>query len=134
MSCAVALANLDLFERDDILGNVMRNEAVFRETISQLEDLPWVGEIRGMGYFYGIELVKDKKTKETFAGAGGRPPAARPAVAADVRARACYCRADDRGDPIVQLAPPLIAGPEEFDIDGRGHPPGTDRIDGGALR
>jgi adenosylmethionine-8-amino-7-oxononanoate aminotransferase len=114
VSCAVALANLDLFEREDILGNVMRNETVFRETLSQLEDLPWVGEIRGMGFFYGIELVKDKDTKETFVG----PEAdrlLRSLLSPRMFALGLHCRADDRGDPIVQLAPPLIAGPEEFD-------------------
>jgi adenosylmethionine-8-amino-7-oxononanoate aminotransferase len=114
VSCAVALANLDLFEREDILGNVMRNESVFRDTLAQLEDLPWVGEIRGMGFFYGIELVKDKDTKETFVG----PEAERllrSLLSPRMFALGLHCRADDRGDPIVQLAPPLIAGPEEFD-------------------
>ena len=71
VSCAVALANLDLFERDDLLGNVMANEDAFREALGELEDLPWVGEIRGMGYFYGIELVKDKATKASFDGRRG---------------------------------------------------------------
>jgi adenosylmethionine-8-amino-7-oxononanoate aminotransferase len=114
VSCAVALANLDLFEREDILGNVMRNESVFRESLAQLEDLPWVGEIRGMGFFYGIELVKDKDTKETFAGAEAER-LLRSLLSPKMFALGLHCRADDRGDPIVQLAPPLIAGPEEFD-------------------
>ena len=115
VSCAVALANLDLFERDDLLGNVMRNEATFRDALSQLEDLPWVGEVRGMGYFYGIELVKDKETKESFAGAEA-DRLLRGLLSPRMFALGLYCRADDRGDPIVQLAPPLIAGPEEFDL------------------
>jgi adenosylmethionine-8-amino-7-oxononanoate aminotransferase len=114
VSCAVALANLDLFERDDILGNVMTNEPVFRETLSQLEDLPWVGEVRGMGYFYGIELVKDKKTKATFEGAEA-DHLLRTLLSPRMFALGLHCRADDRGDPVLQLAPPLIAGPEEFD-------------------
>ena len=66
MSCAVALANLDLFEQEDLLGNVLRNENAFRTTLEKLLDLPIVGDVRGDGYFYGIELVKDKATKETF--------------------------------------------------------------------
>ena len=66
VSCAVALANLDLFERQDFLGNVMANETYFRAALDDLSDLPIVGDVRGMGYFYGIELVKDPETKETF--------------------------------------------------------------------
>jgi adenosylmethionine-8-amino-7-oxononanoate aminotransferase len=115
VSCAVALANLDIFERDDLLGNVTRNESAFREAISQLEDLPWVGEVRGMGYFWAVELVKDKKTKETFTGAEA-DRLLRGLLSPRMFTLGLYCRADDRGDPIVQLAPPLIAGPEEFDL------------------
>ena len=64
VSCAVALANLDIFEREDLLGHVLRNENALRQTLERLYDLPIVGDIRGDGYFYGIELVKDKGTKE----------------------------------------------------------------------
>jgi len=115
VSCAVALANLDLFERDDLLGNVMANETVFRDTLGELEDLPWVGEIRGMGYFYGIELVKDKTTKTGFEGAEGER-LLRTLLSPKLFELGLHCRADDRGDPVLQLSPPLIAGPEEFDI------------------
>ena len=66
VSAAVALANLDIFEKEDLLGNVRANEAAFRATLEKLYDLPIVGDIRGAGYFYGIELVKDKATRETF--------------------------------------------------------------------
>ncbi len=66
VSCAVALANLDVFEKENLLGNVRSNEAAFRATLEKLSDLPIVGDVRGDGYFYGIELVKDKATRETF--------------------------------------------------------------------
>ncbi len=66
VSCAVALANLDVFEKEDLLGNVRANEAGFRATLEKLNDLPIVGDVRGDGYFYGIEMVKDKATRETF--------------------------------------------------------------------
>ena len=66
MSTAVALANLDIFEKENLLGNVRANEAAFRATLEKLYDLPIVGEVREAGYFYGIELVKDKATRETF--------------------------------------------------------------------
>jgi adenosylmethionine-8-amino-7-oxononanoate aminotransferase len=115
VSCAVALANLDVFEREDLLGHVTTNEPLFREALGTLEDLPWVGEIRGMGYFYGIELVKDRQTKETFTGAEG-DRLLRELLSPRMFGLGLHCRADDRGDPVLQLAPPLIAGPEEFEL------------------
>ena len=66
MSSAVALANLDIFERERLNQHVLDNEGAFRATLEKLHDLPIVGDVRGDGYFYGIELVKDKATKETF--------------------------------------------------------------------
>ena len=66
VSCAVALANLDLMEREGLLEHVRANEGAFRATLDKLRDLPIVGDVRGAGYFYGIELVKDKATKTSF--------------------------------------------------------------------
>ncbi|MEO3813734.1 aspartate aminotransferase family protein [Sphaerisporangium sp. B11E5] len=114
VSAAVALANLDLFEREDILGHVRRNEPVFRATLEKLRDLPIVGDVRGAGYFYGIELVKDRDTKETFDDEESER-LLRGFLSKALYDAGLYCRADDRGDPVVQLAPPLTCGPEEFD-------------------
>ncbi|GAA0981847.1 aspartate aminotransferase family protein [Acrocarpospora macrocephala] len=114
VSSAVALANLDLFEREDLLGHVTRNESVFRGTLERLLDLPIVGDVRGSGYFWGIELVKDKNTKETFS-ADESERLLRGFLSKALFDAGLYCRADDRGDPVIQLAPPLIAGPKEFD-------------------
>ena len=88
VSCAVALANLDIFEKEDLLGNVRANEAAFRATLEKLYDLPIVGDVRGAGYFYGIEMVKDKATRETFTRRGVRAAAARLPVPGAVRRRA----------------------------------------------
>jgi adenosylmethionine-8-amino-7-oxononanoate aminotransferase len=66
VSCAVGLANLDIFEREDLFGNVLRHENSFRQTLERLYDLPIVGDVRGDGYLYATELVKDKVTKETL--------------------------------------------------------------------
>ncbi|WP_111512171.1 aspartate aminotransferase family protein [Mycobacterium kyogaense] len=114
VSAAVALANLDIFEREGINDHVKENAPAFRATLEKLHDLPIVGDVRGEGFFYGIELVKDKATKETFNDEecerllrGFLTPALFEA--------GLYCRADDRGDPVVQLAPPLICGQREFD-------------------
>ena len=114
VSCAVGVANLDIFEREDLLGNVLRNENAFRQTLERLYDLPIVGNIRGDGYFYGIELVKDKTTKETF-NREESERILRGYVSGALFENGLYCRADDRGDPVVQVAPPLICGQAEFD-------------------
>jgi adenosylmethionine-8-amino-7-oxononanoate aminotransferase len=114
MAAAVAMANLDIFEREDINGNVRRNEGAFLATLNKLRDLNIVGDVRGMGYFYGIELVKDKVTRETFSDAEAER-LLRGFLSKALFDAGLYCRADDRGDPVVQLAPPLIAGQKEFD-------------------
>ncbi|GIH68876.1 aspartate aminotransferase family protein [Sphaerimonospora thailandensis] len=114
VSAAVALANLDIFEREDLLGHVAANEPVFRGTLEKLRDLPIVGDVRGSGYFYGIELVKDKSTKQTF-NEEESERLLRGFLSKALYDAGLYCRADDRGDPVVQLAPPLICGPKEFD-------------------
>ena len=114
VSCAVALANLDVFESEDLLGNVLRNENAFRSTLERLLDLPIVGDVRGDGYFFGIEMVKDKATKATF-DAQESERILRNFVSPTLFERGLYCRADDRGDTVVQVAPPLISGQREFD-------------------
>ncbi|MFD1931792.1 MULTISPECIES: aspartate aminotransferase family protein [Nonomuraea] len=114
VSAAVALANLDIFEREDLLGHVSRNEGAFKSTLEKLKDLPIVGDVRGSGYFWGIELVKDKVTKETFS-AEESERLIRGYLSNALYSNGLYCRADDRGDPVIQLAPPLIAGQKEFD-------------------
>jgi adenosylmethionine-8-amino-7-oxononanoate aminotransferase len=114
VSCAVALANLDLFAREDLLGNVLRNENAFRQTLEKLLDLPIVGDVRGDGYFYGIELVKDKNTKETFDAAESER-ILRGYVSGALYETGLYCRADDRGDPVVQVAPMLTSDQKIFD-------------------
>jgi adenosylmethionine-8-amino-7-oxononanoate aminotransferase len=114
VSTAVALANLDLFEEEDLLGNVRKNEAGFRATLEKLKDLPIVGDVRGDGYFYGIELVKDRDTRETFDDDESER-LLRGFLSHALFEAGLVCRADDRGDPVVQLAPPLICTQEHFD-------------------
>jgi adenosylmethionine-8-amino-7-oxononanoate aminotransferase len=113
VSTAVALANLELFERERLLENVRTHEGELRATLESLLDIPIVGEVRGDGYFYGIELVKDKDTRATFNEAESEE-LLRGFLSGRLFEAGLICRADDRGDPVVQLAPPLIAGPEQF--------------------
>lgn len=114
VSCAVAMANLDIMEREDLYGRVRENEPSFRATLEKLHDLPIVGDVRGEGYFYGIELVKDKATKLSFNEAES-DRILRGFLSKALFEAGLYCRADDRGDPVIQLAPPLIIGQPEFD-------------------
>jgi adenosylmethionine-8-amino-7-oxononanoate aminotransferase len=114
VSAAVALENLDIFEEEDLNGNVRRNAAAFKSTLEKLKDIPIVGDVRGAGYFYGIELVKDQATKETF-NDDEAERLLRGFLSKALYDAGLYCRADDRGDPVVQLAPPLTIGQTEFD-------------------
>jgi adenosylmethionine-8-amino-7-oxononanoate aminotransferase len=110
---AVAIANLDAFEREGVLEHVRSNEREFRGTLESLRDIPIVGDVRGAGYFQAIELVKDRETKESFSEKESET-LLRRFLSAELYRRGLICRADDRGDPVVQLSPPLIAGPEQF--------------------
>jgi len=113
VSAAVALANLDIFEREGLNDNVKRQAPALRATLERLYDLPIVGDVRGEGYFYSIELVKDQATRETFT----REESAKllPHIASSLFEAGLYCRTDDRGDPAIVIAPPLISGPAEFE-------------------
>jgi adenosylmethionine-8-amino-7-oxononanoate aminotransferase len=111
---AVALANLDAFEREGVLENVRANEPRFRAMLEGLRELPIVGDVRGAGFFQAIELVKDKETKESFDDDEAET-LLRGFLSGELYRRGLICRADDRGDPVIQLSPPLIAGPEQFE-------------------
>jgi adenosylmethionine-8-amino-7-oxononanoate aminotransferase len=114
VSTAVALANLDIFETEGINEHVRDTEGEFRATLEKLLDLPLVGDVRGDGYFYGIELVKDKATKETFDDEESER-LLRGFLSKALFDAGLYCRADDRGDPVIQLSPPLICNQQHFD-------------------
>jgi len=113
VSAAVALENLDIFEEEQLNERVRENSPLFRAELEKLLDLPIVGDVRGAGYFFGIELVKDKNTKETFDDDESER-LLRGFLSKALFDAGLYCRADDRGDPVVQLAPPLTIGPSEF--------------------
>jgi adenosylmethionine-8-amino-7-oxononanoate aminotransferase len=114
VSAAVALANLDIFERERLNDHVLEAAPGFRQTLEKLRDLPIVGDVRGDGFFYGIEMVKDKATKETFDDDESER-LLRGFLSRALFDAGLYCRADDRGDPVIQLAPPLICDQSHFD-------------------
>jgi adenosylmethionine-8-amino-7-oxononanoate aminotransferase len=114
VAAAVAMANLDIFEREDLCGHVRAKEGELRQMLEDLRDLPIVGDVRGAGYFQAVELVKDRDTKETFNDAESED-LLRGFLSGELYRRGLICRTDDRGDPVIQLAPPLIADTEQFE-------------------
>jgi adenosylmethionine-8-amino-7-oxononanoate aminotransferase len=114
VAAAAAMANLDVFEREDLCGNVRANEDEFRAMLDSLRDIPIVGDVRGAGYFHAIELVKDQETKTGFNDEESES-LLRGFLSGELYRRGLICRADDRGDPVIQLAPPLICGSEHFE-------------------
>ncbi len=114
VTAAAALAVLDAYETEGVFAHVRANEGAFRTTLERLRDLPIVGDVRGAGYFYGIELVTDQATRATL-DSDQCERVLRGFLSKALFDAGLYCRADDRGDPVVQLAPPLIVGQAEFD-------------------
>ncbi len=114
VACAIALANIDVIEREGLNERVLQNEGGLRAMLESLRDLPIVGDVRGAGYFQAIELVKDQDTKQTFDHEEAEE-LLRGFLSGELYKRGLICRTDDRGDPIVQLSPPLIAGEEQFE-------------------
>jgi adenosylmethionine-8-amino-7-oxononanoate aminotransferase len=108
------MKNLDIMQSEKINEHVREKEGIFRKTLEKLYDIPIVGNIRGEGFFYGIELVKDKATRESFS-AQESERILRGFISQALFENGIYCRTDDRGDPVVQLAPALIANETQFD-------------------
>ena len=114
VQCAVALKNIEIMKREGVVEHVREREGLFRAKLETLLDIDIVGDVRGAGFFYALELVKDRETKATFDDAeceallrGFLSPAFFEAGQ--------ICRADDRGDPVVQISPPLVATETEMD-------------------
>ena len=114
VQCAIALKNIEIMKRERIVERVRENEDAFRATLAQLLDLPIVGDLRGTGYFWALELVKDKDSRETFSDAECEW-LLREYLSNALFEAGMICRADDRGDPVIQISPPLVAGQAEFD-------------------
>ena len=114
VQCAIALKNLEIMQREKIVERVVENEDAFRSTLEQLLDLPIVGDLRGRGYFWALELVRDKETRAGFS-AEESETLLRDFLSPRFFEKGLICRSDDRGDPVVQISPPLIAGQAEFD-------------------
>jgi adenosylmethionine-8-amino-7-oxononanoate aminotransferase len=115
VQCAIALKNLEIMSRERVVENVRDSGDAFRTTLEQLLDLPIAGDLRGTGFFYALELVKNKETRETFSHEECES-LLRGFLSPRLFEKGLICRADDRGDPVVQISPPLIATQKEFDV------------------
>jgi adenosylmethionine-8-amino-7-oxononanoate aminotransferase len=113
VQAAIALKNIEIMKRERVVENVRENEPRAREILGQLLDLPIVGDLRGCGYFWALELVKNKETRETFSDEESES-LLRGFLSGRLFERGLICRADDRGDPVVQISPPLVAGEAEL--------------------
>ncbi|HEU6444593.1 MAG TPA: aspartate aminotransferase family protein [Gaiellaceae bacterium] len=111
---AIALKNIEIMKRERIVEHVKEHEDRFRDTLAQLLELPIAGDLRGTGFFYALELVRDKETRETFTDEECER-LLRGFLSPRLFEAGLICRADDRGDPVIQISPPLVAGQEEFD-------------------
>ena len=112
--CAIALKNIEIMKREGIVEHVRDMEDVFRAKLETLLDLPIVGDVRGTGFFYAVELVKDKETRATFDD-DECESLLRGYLSPALFEAGLICRQDDRGDPVVQISPPLVAGEKEMD-------------------
>ncbi len=113
VGCAIALKNLEIMERDGIVTGAAEHEAAFRAQLATLLELDIVGDLRGTGYLWALELVKNKETRETFTDEESET-LLRGFLSPELFEKGLICRADDRGDPVVQISPPLVAREEEF--------------------
>src|SRR5438874_4358484 len=114
VQCAIALKNIEIMRRERIVEGVAAREDAFHATLAQLLELPIVGDLRGAGYFWALELVRDKETRATFSDEECEV-LLRQFLSPRLYEKGLICRADDRGDPVIQISPPLIATQREFD-------------------
>jgi hypothetical protein len=101
LSCAVALANLDIMERLDVLANVRRLEDTLGRLLDEVAaSSPLVVEARGAGFFRALEL---------------RDAAALPGARDAIRKEGVIVRLDDRVNPCLAISPPLICTEEHLE-------------------
>jgi adenosylmethionine-8-amino-7-oxononanoate aminotransferase len=114
VSAAIALRNLEIFEREGVLENVRAQEDFLRGRLEELrERLPIVGDVRGAGFFWALELVRDAAGSRFSA--EEREKLLRGFIAGRLLEEGLIARADDRGDAVLHLAPPLVATREELE-------------------
>jgi adenosylmethionine-8-amino-7-oxononanoate aminotransferase len=113
VAAAIALKNMEIFERDGVLENVRALTPVLAEKLQALRGLPIVGDVRGDGFFWAMELVKDEDN--TRFDQAERDRLLRGFLPRRLREAGLIARADDRGDAVLQIAPPLISDQQVLD-------------------
>jgi adenosylmethionine-8-amino-7-oxononanoate aminotransferase len=106
LAAAIALKNVEIFEREHVLETVRVNEPHLARRLDSLRQLPIVGDVRGSGYFWALELVPDGP--ESRFDAGQRERLLRGILPKALIQAQLIARGDDRGDTVIQVAPPLI--------------------------
>ena len=114
VAAAVAMANLDVFEREDLCGHVRGEGGRVPGGARVALRHPDRRRRARRRLLLAIELVKDKETKESLEDEESEA-LLRGYLSGELYRRGLICRTDDRGDPVVQLAPPLIADTEQFE-------------------
>ncbi|HEY8583005.1 MAG TPA: aspartate aminotransferase family protein [Capillimicrobium sp.] len=113
LSAAIALRSIDIFEREGVLENVRELEPYLAERMRTLRALPIVGDVRGAGFFWAAELTPDGG--EGRFDAEQREELLRRFLPGRLLEAGLIARGDDRGDTVVQVAPPLISDREVLD-------------------
>ncbi len=113
-AAAAALKNIEIFERDGILQNVRDLEGHLAARMEELRGLPIVGDVRGAGFFRAVELVKDAEA--TRFERAERDELLRGYLPGRLLEAGLIARADDRGDSVLQIAPPLICDRALLDV------------------
>ncbi|HZP74096.1 MAG TPA: aspartate aminotransferase family protein [Gaiellaceae bacterium] len=113
VGCAVALKNLEIMKRERVVDHVREKQQSLGDQLRTLLDLDIVGDVRGTGFLWAIELVKDKETRESFSREECER-LLRGYLSPALFEHGLICRADDREDPVVQVSPPLVADEQEF--------------------
>ena len=113
LSAAIALKSIEIFERDQVLENVRSMETHLHKRMEELRSLPIVGDIRGAGFFWAVEMVKD--ADDTRLDQAERDTLIRGFLPRRFRQARLIARTDDRGDAVMQIAPPLISDADVLD-------------------
>jgi 4-aminobutyrate aminotransferase-like enzyme len=109
----MALRNIEIFEREGVLENVRAHEDYLGTRLRELQQrLPIVGDVRGAGYFWALELVRDDEG--TRFSADERERLLRGFLTGRLLEEGLIARPDDRGDAVLHLSPPLVCGEAEL--------------------
>jgi adenosylmethionine-8-amino-7-oxononanoate aminotransferase len=108
LTTAIASSVIGIYQRERVLDNVRALAPRFEAGLQELRRIPLIGDVRGMGFFWALEMVKDRETKELF-DANEADWLLRSELSRHMDDLGLLCRLDDRGEPVIQLSPPLVS-------------------------